>query len=224
MLSETCTATRRPVAWDPWLAQEVRRASGLTASSAAWGPASRATGLVVYRDAAIPGPLDVLDPSSTLSELTRLPDFRAVLRHIQPAARRPGHPQPVPGRRRAPPDHFADDGDPERAWKQERSLAAATRRRLVLDIAVRPTASTRSPGSHRRIVLLRAVPQVGSSPDQHPGMVIDVLRRHLADGENAGVVSTSLDERREGCRRPAAVPDATATTRGTPTATTASPC
>ncbi|MDQ4116200.1 MAG: ATPase, partial [Actinomycetota bacterium] len=31
MLGETCTATRRPVAWDPWLAQEVRRASGLTA-------------------------------------------------------------------------------------------------------------------------------------------------------------------------------------------------
>ncbi|MDQ3577906.1 MAG: hypothetical protein M3443_09970, partial [Actinomycetota bacterium] len=31
MLGETCTATRRPVAWDPWLAQEIRRASGLTA-------------------------------------------------------------------------------------------------------------------------------------------------------------------------------------------------
>ena len=25
MLGETCTATRRPVAWDPWMAQEVRR-------------------------------------------------------------------------------------------------------------------------------------------------------------------------------------------------------
>lgn len=31
LLGETCTATRRPVAWDPWMAQEIRDGSGLTA-------------------------------------------------------------------------------------------------------------------------------------------------------------------------------------------------
>ena len=37
LLGETCTATRRPVAWDPWMAQEIRDASGLTAMVAGLG-------------------------------------------------------------------------------------------------------------------------------------------------------------------------------------------
>ena len=50
MLGETCTATRRPVAWDPWLAQEVRRASGLTAVVGGLGSGkSFLTGLIVYK-------------------------------------------------------------------------------------------------------------------------------------------------------------------------------
>ena len=51
---------------------------------------------------------------------------------------------------------------------------------------------------HTRIVLLRAVREVGGAPDRHPGQVIDTLRRHARDGEeHAGVVADFLEERRE---------------------------
>ena len=95
-------------------------------------------------------------------------------------------------------EHFADDEDPERAWRRERSLAAATRRRLVLDVltGLLPFDVARLP--HTRIVLLRAVREVGGGADRHPGLVIDVLRRHQRDGEDhAGVVADFLEERRE---------------------------
>ncbi|OLT10349.1 hypothetical protein BJF78_29010 [Pseudonocardia sp. CNS-139] len=96
------------------------------------------------------------------------------------------------------PEHFADEDDPERAWRRERSLAAATRRRLVLDVltGLLPYDVARIP--HTRIVLLRAVREVGGSADRHPGQVIDALRRHARDGEDhAGVVADFLAERRE---------------------------
>ena len=95
-------------------------------------------------------------------------------------------------------DHFADEDEPERAWRRERSLAAATRRRLVLDVltGLLPYDVARMP--HTRIVLLRAVREVGGAPDRHPGQVIDTLRRHARDGEeHAGVVADFLEERRE---------------------------
>jgi AAA-like domain len=51
---------------------------------------------------------------------------------------------------------------------------------------------------HTRIVLLRAVREVGGAADRHPGQVIDTLRRHARDGEeHAGIVADFLDERRE---------------------------
>jgi hypothetical protein len=46
--------------------------------------------------------------------------------------------------------------------------------------------------------MLRAVREVGGSPDRDPAQVIDVLRRHARDGEDhAGVVADFLEERRE---------------------------
>ena len=95
-------------------------------------------------------------------------------------------------------EHFADEDEPERAWRRERSLAAATRRRLVLDVltGLLPYDVARLP--HTRIVLLRAVREVGGAADRHPGQVIDTLRRHARDGEeHAGVVADFLEERRE---------------------------
>ncbi len=96
------------------------------------------------------------------------------------------------------PEHFVDEDEPERAWRRERSLAAATRRRLVLDVltGLLPFDVSRQPQT--RIVLLRAVREVGGAADRHPGMVIDTLRRHARDGqEHAGVVADFLEERRE---------------------------
>ena len=94
--------------------------------------------------------------------------------------------------------------------------------------------STSSPGCcpstspacpHTRIVLLRAVREVGGGADRHPGLVIDVLRRHAARRRGP------RGRRR---RLPGGAPRAAAgraavprhqprTTRGRPTATTASP-
>ena len=199
MLGETCTATRRPVAWDPWLAQEVRRASGLTAVVGGLGSGkSFLTGLVVYKTLRAGARWTVLDPSGPLAELTRLPELAPFSRNINLLRADPGilNPYRVVAEPRA--DHFADEDDPERAWRRERSLAAATRRRLVLDVltGLLPFDVARLP--HTRIVLLRAVREVGGAPDRHPGQVIDTLRRHARDGEeHSGVVADFLEERRE---------------------------
>ena len=199
MIGETCTATRRPVAWDPWLAQEVRRASGLTAIVGGLGSGkSFLTGLIVYKTLRMGARWTLLDPSGPLAELTRLPELAPFSRHINLLRADPGilNPYRVVAEPRA--EHFADDEEPERAWRRERSLAAATRRRLVLDVltGLLPYDVARLP--HTRIVLLRAVREVGGGTDRHPGLVIDVLRRHQRDGEeHAGVVADFLEERRE---------------------------
>ncbi len=199
MIGETCTATRRPVAWDPWLAQEVRRASGLTAVVGGLGSGkSFLTGVIVYKTLRMGARWTVLDPSGPLAELTRLPELAPFARHINLLRADPGilNPYRVVAEPRA--EHFADEEDPERAWRRERSLAAATRRRLVLDVltGLLPFDVARLP--HTRIVLLRAVREVGGSADRHPGLVIDVLRLHQRDGEDhAGVVADFLEERRE---------------------------
>lgn len=199
MLGETCTATRRPVAWDPWLAQEVRRASGLTAIVGGLGSGkSFLTGTIVYKTLRMGARWTVLDPSGPLARLAELPEFAPFSRHINLLRADPGilNPYRVVAEPRV--EHFADDDDPERAWRRERSLAAATRRRLVLDVltGLLPYDVARLP--HTRIVLLRAVREVGGSADRHPGMVIDALRRHARDGEDhSGVVADFLEERRE---------------------------
>ncbi|TWF77671.1 AAA domain-containing protein [Pseudonocardia hierapolitana] len=199
MIGETCTATRRPVAWDPWLAQEVRRASGLTAVVGGLGSGkSFLTGLITYKTLRAGARWTLLDPSGPLAQLTRLPELAPFSRHINLLRADPGILNPYRVVAEPRPEHFADEEDPERAWRRERSLAAATRRRLVLDVltGLLPYDVARIP--HTRIVLLRAVREVGGAPDRHPGQVIDVLRRHARDGEDhAGVVADFLSERRE---------------------------
>ncbi|QYN35684.1 ATP-binding protein [Pseudonocardia sp. DSM 110487] len=199
MIGETCTATRRPVAWDPWLAQEVRRASGLTAVVGGLGSGkSFLTGLITYKTLRAGARWTLLDPSGPLAQLTRLPELAPFSRHINLLRADPGILNPYRVVAEPRPEHFADEEDPERSWRRERSLAAATRRRLVLDVltGLLPFDVARIP--HTRIVLLRAVREVGGSPDRHPGQVIDVLRRHARDGEDhAGVVADFLSERRE---------------------------
>jgi hypothetical protein len=199
MLGETCTATRRPVAWDPWLAQEVRRASGLTAVVGGLGSGkSFLTGLIVYKTLRAGAQWTVLDPSGPLAELTRLPELAPFSRHINLLRADPGILNPYRVVAEPKLEHFLEEEDADRAWRRERSLAAATRRRLVLDVltGLLPFDVSRMP--HTRIVLLRAVREVGGSPDRNPAQVIDVLRRHARDGEDhAGVVADFLEERRE---------------------------
>ncbi|MDN5857651.1 MAG: ATP-binding protein [Pseudonocardia sp.] len=199
LIGETCTATRRPVAWDPWLAQEVRRASGLTAIVGGLGSGkSFLTGAIVYKTLRAGARWTLLDPSGPLAALTRLPELAPFSRHINLLRADPGILNPYRVVAEPRQEHFLDEDDPERAWRRERSLAGATRRRLVLDVLIGllPFEVARLP--HSRIVLLRAVREVGGGADRHPGQVIDVLRRHAREGEeHAGVVADFLAERRE---------------------------
>ena len=199
LLGETCTATRRPVAWDPWMAQEVRRASGLTAVVGGLGSGkSFLTGLMVYKTLRAGARWTVLDPSGPLAALTRLPELAPFSRHIHLLGADPGILNPYRVVAEPRRDHFLDEPDPEKAWRRERSLAAATRRRLVLDVltGLLPYDVARLP--HTRIVLLRAVREVGGGQHRDPGQVIATLRRHAREGEeHADVVADFLEERRE---------------------------
>ncbi|GAA2349060.1 ATP-binding protein [Saccharopolyspora halophila] len=199
LLGETCTATRRPVAWDPWMAQEVRDASGLTAMVAGLGGGkSFLGGGMVYKTLRAGAHWTLLDPSGPLSELCELPEIKPYARNINLLNAQPGILNPYRVVAEPALEHFVDEEDPERGWRRERALAAATRRRLVLDVltGLLPYEVARLPQT--RIVLLRAVRAVGGRPDAHPGMVFEALRRDASEHhEHAIVVADFLDEIRE---------------------------
>ncbi|GAA4877613.1 ATP-binding protein [Saccharopolyspora cebuensis] len=199
LLGETCTATRRPVAWDPWMAQEVRDASGLTAIVAGLGGGkSFLGGGTVYKTLRAGAHWTLLDPSGPLAALCELPELRPYARPINLLNAQPGILNPYRVVAEPELEHFVDEDDPERSWRRERALAAATRRRLVLDVltGLLPYEVARLPQT--RIVLLRAVRAVGGRPDAHPGMVFEALRRDASEHhEHAVVVADFLDEIRE---------------------------
>lgn len=199
LLGETCTATRRPVAWAPWMAQEIRDASGLTAMVGGLGAGkSFLGGGIVYKTLRSGARWTLLDPSGPLTELCKLPELRPYARPIHLLNAQPGILNPyrvVPEPRI---EAFGDEPDPERAWHSERGLAAATRRQLILDVftGVLPDAVATMPET--RIVLLRAVRAVGGRPDTNPASVIEHLRRDDTEHhQQARMVADFLDEMRE---------------------------
>ncbi|OLR90352.1 ATPase [Actinokineospora bangkokensis] len=199
LLGETVTATRRPVAWDPWMAQEIRDASGLTAMVAGLGGGkSFLGGGIVYKTLRAGAHWTVLDPSGPLAKLCDLPELRPYARPINLLNAQAGILNPYRVVAEPKIDHFLDDDDPERAWRREKALAAATRRRLVLDVltGLLPYEVARLPQS--RIVLLRAVRTVGGRADADPSLVFDALRRDASEHhEHATVVADFLDEMKE---------------------------
>ncbi|GAA2696526.1 MULTISPECIES: ATP-binding protein [Actinosynnema] len=199
LLGETVTATRRPVAWDPWMAQELRDSSGLSALVAGLGAGkSFLGGGIVYKTLRSGAHWTLLDPSGPLAALCELPELRPYARPINLLNAQPGILNPYRVVAEPQLEHFMDEDDPERAWRRERALAAATRRRLVLDAlsGLLPYEVARLPQT--RIVLLRAVRTVGGRPDAHPGQVFDALRRDASEHhEHAVVVADFLDELRE---------------------------
>lgn len=199
LLGETCTATRRPVAWDPWMAQEIRDGSGLTALVAGLGGGkSFLGGGLVYKTLRAGAYWTLLDPSGPLAKLCDLPELRPYARPINLLNAQPGILNPYRVVAEPELEHFLDEDDPERAWRREKALAAATRRRLVLDVltGLLPYEVARMPQT--RIVLLRAVRSIGGRSDANPGMVFDALRRDASEHhEHAMVVSDFLDEMRE---------------------------
>ncbi|MBB3052735.1 hypothetical protein FHS23_003776 [Prauserella isguenensis] len=199
LLGETCTATRRPVAWDPWMAQEIRDGSGLTSIVAGLGGGkSFLGGGIVYKTLRAGAHWTILDPSGPLSRLCELPELRPYARPINLLNAQPGILNPYRVVAEPQLEHFMDEEDPERSWRRERALAGATRRRLVLDVltGVLPYDVARMPQT--RIVLLRAVRMVGGRHDADPGQVIDALRRDSSEHhDHAVVVADFLDELRE---------------------------
>ncbi len=199
LLGETCTATRRPVAWDPWMAQEIRDSSGLTALVAGLGGGkSFLGGGLVYKTLRSGAYWTLLDPSGPLAKLCELPELRPYARPINLLNAEPGILNPY--RVVAEPElaHFLDEPDPERAWRREKALTAATRRRLVLDVLTGLLPYDVARMAQTRIVLLRAVRAVGGRPDADPGQVFDALRRDASEHhEHAVVVADFLDEMRE---------------------------
>jgi hypothetical protein len=199
LLGETVTATRRPVAWDPWMAQEIRDGSGLTAMVAGLGGGkSFLGGGLVYKTLRSGAYWTLLDPSGPLARLCELPELRPYARPINLLNAEPGILNPYRVVAEPELEHFLDETDPERAWRREKALVAATRRRLVLDVltGLLPYEVARLPQT--RIVLLRAVRTVGGRIDADPGQVFDALRRDASEHhEHAMVVADFLDEMRE---------------------------
>ncbi|RLK54734.1 AAA domain-containing protein [Actinokineospora cianjurensis] len=199
LLGETCTATRRPVAWDPWMAQEIRDGSGLTAMVAGLGGGkSFLGGGIVYKTLRAGAHWTILDPSGPLARLCDLPELRPYARPINLLNAQAGILNPYRVVAEPKIDHFLDEEDPERAWRREKALAAATRRRLVLDVltGLLPYEVARLPQS--RIVLLRAVRTVGGRVDADPSLVFEALRRDASEHhEHAVVVADFLDEMKE---------------------------
>ncbi|WP_179953762.1 ATP-binding protein [Lentzea guizhouensis] len=211
LLGETVTATRRPVAWDPWMAQELRDSSGLTAMVAGLGAGkSFLGGGIVYKTLRAGAHWTLLDPSGPLAALCELPELRPYARPINLLNAQPGILNPYRVVAEPMIDHFrGEEDDPERAWRREKALAAATRRRLVLDVllGLLPFEVARLPQT--RIVLLRAVRTVGGRFDAHPGLVFEALRRDASEHhEHAVVVADFLDEMRE--RMSLLIPEANA--------------
>lgn len=196
LLGETCTATRRPVAWDPWMAQEIRDASGLTAMVAGLGAGkSFLGGGTVYKTLRAGAHWTVLDPSGPLSALCELPELRPYSRVINLLHAQPGILNPY----RVVPEPVEENYDDPVALEQERRHAERTRRQLVRDVLtnVLPVEIGRS--AETRAVIMEAVRAVGGRPDAHPGLVIDALQ-HVDEQhqKHANIVWRYLDELREG--------------------------
>ncbi|VVJ18332.1 Uncharacterised protein [Amycolatopsis camponoti] len=117
LLGETCTATRRPVAWDPWMAQEIRDGSGLTAMVAGLGGGkSFLGGGIVYKTLRAGANWTILDPSGPLSRLCDLPELRPYARPINLLNAQPGilNPYRVVAEQK--------DGVPREYWTDAESL------------------------------------------------------------------------------------------------------
>jgi hypothetical protein len=198
-IGETCTASRRPVMWDPWYAMEVREKSGLTPIVGDLGSGkSTLVGQIVYKTVRQRVSWVILDPSGPLARLCQLPEIANYSRAINLLNAAPGSLNPY--RVVAEPrfEHFLDERDPEKAWHKARVLAAATRRSLTTDILRQWMPPEISDDRATRVALLKAVRAVGGEPENHPGMVIEALR-HIGDGlsEAAHSAAEFLDAARD---------------------------
>ncbi len=196
VLGETTTATRRPVMWDPWHAQERRDSSGLTAlCSGLGGGKSFLAGGLVYKTLRMGARWTILDPSGPLTQLCELPELKPYARPINLLNAEPGILNPY----RVVPDpkaeDFLDEEDPDAAWRREMEQAALDRRELVTDVfvGVLPYEIARMPAT--RIVLATAVRAAGSAWGTNPWRIVEQLRADETEyADHAGMIADALDD------------------------------
>lgn len=92
--------------------------------------------------------------------------------------------------------HFADKTDPQKAYEREFALAAATGRRLTLDVLTGLPPWEIQRMAETRIVLLRTVRAVGGSPSAHPGIVITALHQDQSEHRGSGARGQVFRSRR----------------------------
>lgn len=210
LLGETHGATRRPVAWDPWMSQEVREGSGLTAIVAGLGGGkSFLGGGLVYKTLRAGARWTVLDPSGPLAELCQLPELRPYSRAINLLRAQPGILNPY--RVVAEPNwsDYAGDPDGDARYREDQTWATATRRRLAQDVLTNMLPLELAKSAETKTVILEAVQAIGGRPDRHPGMVIDALKRVRGEHrQHAHDVWRFLDDSRERLRLLIPEPDA----------------
>lgn len=191
LLGETVTATRRPVAWDPWMAQEVRDSSGLTAVVAGLGAGkSWLVGGMIYKTVRAGGRWVVLDPSGPLAALCDLPDLRPHARAVDLLRAAPGTLNPF----NLVADPHPHDHPDQRDYNLACKYASATRRRLVIDTVVGLLPHNLAHRAETRVAVSRAVTATGGGTDRHIGHLIDRLRGARSEATAARRVADVLAE------------------------------
>jgi hypothetical protein len=174
-LGVTAGATPAPVAWDMWLSQQ-RDRSGLTVIPGGLGSGKTVLMMMmIYKSCRAGARWTVLDPSGPTAKLASLPELSKYTRVIDLLAGQPGilNPYRVVAEPRL--EQFVDEPDPESAFQRARTLADATRRRLMRDVlsGLLPYEVASAPDV--RTALLRAVRAVGSGSDHSPMEVLAAL-------------------------------------------------
>lgn len=206
LLGETTGSTQQPVAWDPWLSQEERAGSGLTAAVAELGGGkSFLCGGVVYKTLRTGARWTVLDPSGPLARLAELPELRPYSRVINLLDAEAGILNPY----RVVPEPRREHYDTERAWRRDRAAASATRKSLC-ESALYGVLPYEIAHMHQtRFALSAAIREVGGGYDRDPSMVINQLRHDRTSyQEHAHMLYEALNDMREQLRPLIPEPDA----------------
>ncbi len=200
LLGETSSSERRPVAWDPWLDQEVTDNSGLTPVVAqVGGGKSFLCGGIVYKTLRSGARWTVLDPSGPLAELCEMPELEPYARSIDLLKAQPGILNPYRVVSDPTPEQIAEMTPDE--VRRELDLAASTRRTVVRDLFANllPVDIAKLPET--KIVLLEAAAKVSAEPSSHPGMVLDELEKVTGQyAEHAGHIARFLNGMRDQLR------------------------
>jgi len=175
-LGSTSGTSRRAVLWDPWICTEVREQSGLVPLLGGLGGGkSTLGGVFAYKAARAGIPCHVLDPAGRLGKLCELPELAGHARNVDLLTSPPGVLNPyavVPEPRL---EHFGEEADPEAAWRDACTRAAAQRRALCTQILRALLPPSMRGDKATDIALLRALKVVGATPANSPVEVIEVL-------------------------------------------------